>query len=50
MDVNLVINEGIIYDKWVVTARVTSSHYMSELTCHTSIPIANIIDFNVFIA
>ena len=50
MDMSLVINEGIIYDKGVVTASVTSSHYMPVLTRHTVIATANILDINVFIA
>lgn len=47
---SLIINEGIIDDKGVVTASITSSHYMPELTEHTLITTANIIDFKVFIA
>ena len=50
MGMSLVINEGVIYDKEVVTASVTSSHYMPALARHTLIAAANIIDFNVFTA
>lgn len=46
----MVINEDIVYDKKVVTASVTSSHYMPALARHTLIAAANIIDFNVFTA
>lgn len=50
MDMNLVINEGITYEKGVVTASVTSNHNMPVLTRHTVIATANITDFSVFIA